>query len=175
MSAFLYISVFSLSSRSLSSSFPSAFSLPIISFSTLHLSPLTPLQPVLQLQVSKSQPEGVGSVGWLIQLPVDISADLTSPLSPLCSPAPSRPPGHMSSHCLLSIRPNYSVGIPRHSHTPILTDLTQVWKWALLPWSVNNWVYILQLTTSVFVSSFSVSVFHVSPFFFQVKLKFQTN
>lgn len=126
VSAFLYVSVFSLSSRSLYSSFPSAFSLPIIPFSTLHLSPLTPLQPVLQLQVSKSQPEGVGSVGWLIQLPVDISAALTSPLSPLCSPAPSRPPGHMSSHCLLSIRPNYSVGFPRHSHTPILTDLTQV-------------------------------------------------
>lgn len=32
--------------------------------------------------------------------------------SSLPAPAPSRPPGHMSSHRLLSIRPNFSVGFP---------------------------------------------------------------
>lgn len=39
------------------------------------------------------------------------------PLVPhLSPPAPSRPPGHMSSQCLLSIRPNFSVGFPLQSH-----------------------------------------------------------
>lgn len=39
------------------------------------------------------------------------------PLVPhLSPPAPSRPPGHMSSQRLLSIRPNFSVGFPLQSH-----------------------------------------------------------
>lgn len=103
------------------------FSLPIsppIPFSLLHLSLLTPIHPVLQLQVSQRELGGVGSVRWLIQSPIAVSAALTNPLSP-----PHRLLPDPRAICLAAA---FSASEPiiqlvsLCNHTLIQTDLTSV-------------------------------------------------
>lgn len=82
--------------------------------SPLHVGLLTSIQPISKaagaLEAAQRSVETVNPFAY------HCLGCSRHPFLPPSPPALSRPPGLMSSHCLLTIKPNYSVGFPRQPH-----------------------------------------------------------